>query len=812
MEYLEWNHLLGKYFFPLGESDRSSNYLCVTGQLLAELGGFPNSYSAIQDFLDSIRKGPPWTQIDRCSTILSKAHNCLNPDPKWEQRKIFFGKKTERINLTGNVHWKTFRGYVEKHPPYLAYLCLFILAYTERHDEDFALNYYTPLMRLLETDENVPLYKRYSCNGNEITINTIWKDLEDWVREEGITGFRLPPERPDLYTYIPLYFGLLKACDLRALDGIFAVLEKKSLLDSNKVPPSIRFVETLRKLSDISKYLSEEGVQAINDNDETKRRALGSLLYAKYLDWDGTPEEIETGSAPRYFRGVMLLRYLSGGLFQSVVKIRSQSLLEKLPIEAGHEYALKNEKSNKLIWPGGLSLWFKPINLMPSDPFAGFSVECEELPIKPKMAPLVYLVMENYELPYHLQGQNGFIEVENRKGLELGRRYLLLTASKEKPELEELDIRQNHGMLVPDGITAWWITVPLKPDPDKWPDVLPPLADMPRSIKPTIKLESYVRAQPRSLKFLSGYPLKICSSQSDYEPFIKDQNGGECVKITPIDGEWVITTTSPCEVTISLRSTSDMKEVEGSCETVLFIDAETIKIEEGLPPLATTDCFEHLSQIPPYPLAIVSLIGGTKVGMRDNKHPLYMVTDRPSVSLKSSLNSGIRLLIDRNESASGEKPWSTRGIHEAKARYKNGAVLDTVTFELLDPIEDNVITIEGLSGKKSSPSRFPETHTIYVKSLMPKQHQVYYQIKDKEYRKRYSLTFKHEGQITLSEKTPLRRWHIYEIEFFLETKRIYSGWFQWTPIHKSSPRDLKPRIPRGLLNIGSIFEAMRRNK
>jgi hypothetical protein len=812
MDYLEWNRLLGKYFFPSGASERASNYLCVTGQLLAELGEFQNSDLAIQDFVVSIRKGPPWTQIDRCSTILSKAHNCLNPDPNWKERKHFFGKKTEKVNLTGHIHWKNFCGYDEYHPPYLAYLCLFILAFTERHDEDFVLSYYKPLSRILETEDCMPLYKRYVCDGNDNTINTIWQDLEEWVREKGITGFKLPPEKNEDYLYIPLYFGLLKARDLRALNGLFEELEKKELLDPNNIPSAIRFVDQLLKLSDISKYLSKEGVRVVNDNDITKRRALGSLLYAKYLDWDGVPAETDTGSAPRHFRGVMLLRYLSAGSLKSVVKIRSQSLLEKLPIEAGREYGLQGEKTNKLIWPGGSSLWFKPINLIPTDPFSGVSAECEELPIKPKMLSLVYVVMENYELPYHLQGQNGFIEVESRKGLEPGRRYLLLTASNKRPEIEQLDIRPNHGMLVPEGITAWWINIPLNPNREKWPESLPPLADMPRSIKPIIKIESFVRAQPRSTKFLSGYPINISSSQSDYEPFVKNKCDDRIIDFKPIDGEWVMTTNGPCEVIISLRNTSDMKESEGSSITVLFIDSERIKIEEGLPPLAKTDIFEGLNEIPPYPSASVSLVGGTQVGTSNNKHPVYIVTDRPSVVIKSLPDSDVRLFIDGNESPNGEKPWSTRGIHTAQARYKNGALLDAVTFELLDLVEDNIIKIAGLSANKTSPTRFQETLDINIKSTIPVKSQIYYFIKDKEYKRRYNLTIKDVAQITLSEKTPLRRWHVYEIEFFHETKRIFTGWVQWSPVRKLQAQKSKIRKPRGLLNIGSIFDSMRKKK
>jgi hypothetical protein len=200
------------------------------------------------------------------------------------------------------------------------------------------------------------------------------------------------------------------------------------------------------------------------------------------------------------------------------------------------------------------------------------------------------------------------------------------------------------------------------------------------------------------------------------------------------------------------------------------------------------------------------------MGTRDNKHPVYLVNDRPSVTIKSPLNSGVRLFIDGNERANGEKPWSTRGIHEAQARYKNGAVLDTVTFELLDAVDDNIISIEGLSDKKNSPTKFLQTHVIYIKASLPLPVQIYYQIKDKEYKRKYSLTLKQEAQITLSEKTPLRRWHIYEIEFFLEKRQIYCGWAQWSPNHNSSFHNMKVRKPRGLLNIGSIFEGIRRNK
>ena len=349
MDYLEWNRVLGEHFFPSVKTDGSSNYLCVTGQLLADLGGFTDPDLAIRDFIDAILKGPKWTQIERCSTVLSKAHNCLNPDPKWEKRKVFFGRKIEKIELVGHIHWKNFKDYSDYHPPYLAYLCLFILAFTERHDEDFALNYYNPLARLLGTQENIPLGKRYFCDGKENTINTIWRDLEEWVSEKGITGFKLPPEKQEDYIYIPLYFGLLKARDLRNLDSLFSLLEQNKILDPDNVPAAIQFVEMLSSLPELPKYFSNEGVQAIRDNDLTKKRALGSLLYARYLAWDGNPEEKTAGSSPSYFRGVMLLRYLTLGSLLSVVKIRSQkvwasikrtinSIINSISISTMHDY------------------------------------------------------------------------------------------------------------------------------------------------------------------------------------------------------------------------------------------------------------------------------------------------------------------------------------------------------------------------------------------------------------------------------------------------------------------------------------------
>lgn len=811
MDYLDWNRLLGEHFFPSVKTDGASNYLCVTGQLLAELGGFSDSDSAIRDFIDAIIKGPKWTQIERCSNFLSKAHNCLYPDPKWDKRKVFFGKKTEKVNLTGHIHWKHFKDYAEHHPPYLAYLCLLILAFTERHDNDFALNYYEPLNRLLGTSDSILLGKRYTFNGIENTINTIWEDLKEWVNEKGIADFKFPPAKEEDYIYVPLYFGILKARDLRTLDEIFSLLESKNLINPDNVPSALQFVDILSKLPELPKHFSREGMQAVCENDLTKKRALGSLLYARYLVWDGNPEKDKSDSPLVFFRGVMLLRYLSSGSLALVVKIRSKSLLEKIPIEADREYQVKSDKCYSTVWPGGSSLWFQPLKIVPPDPFAEFLVEFEEIFIRPKMLAVKYIIMENYDLPYHLQGQNGFIEVETRKGLVPGRRYLLLSKTEEKPDLNEVEIIPNHGMVLPEKITAWWLNVPFNPDREKWPSALPPLADILSQARPSIRFESLVRTEPRSTRFLTGYPLRIISTHSDYEPFIKTNVKNPKNKLDPSDAGWNLNILEPSRLKISLRHKQDQTEAEGSDAEVEFLDPESFIQDQETSLLEKEENEKNISAIPPYPVASITLSGGKQVGIDDHGYPIFFCDDKPSVFLKSS-SSMSRLFIDGNETENGSKPWSTEGIHTAQAKYKYNEILDSITFKLIKNSPEQKIKIQNISNNKEKPTKFKEVHHILLKTEYLTPLQVNYVIRDKNYKRSYRIKLIKEAQVILSEKTPLRKWHIYEIEFFHCSKSIFTGWFQWAPLFAKMPQQQKTYQRKGLLKLASIFDSIRKNK
>ena len=177
MDYLDWNDQLCRHFFCKTETEFI--FPCLSKGTLSEICGLEES-AAADDFVKAVKTGPKWTQIPRCQSIASKAHNSLYPDPNWNEREI--GDEREKLDLTGQIHWKQFDNGKLEFPPYFAYLCLLVISYTER-GEVHGGRFYEPLNQFLELsgDDQIncsDLGPNYKYASKAVSINDLWNDLE----------------------------------------------------------------------------------------------------------------------------------------------------------------------------------------------------------------------------------------------------------------------------------------------------------------------------------------------------------------------------------------------------------------------------------------------------------------------------------------------------------------------------------------------------------------------------------------------------------------------------------------------------------
>ena len=135
--YLDWNDRLAAHFFNAEMAGRSV-YLYANNELIAEIGG------SVKDFVSTVKQGPPWVGPgELCQRALQALRG-------WRDRSLPF-------------------------PPYIGYLCLFVLAAGE--EGDFAPHaYYPRLRRILDYPDSgmLPSFNR---------MLELWDDLEGLVKQ-----------------------------------------------------------------------------------------------------------------------------------------------------------------------------------------------------------------------------------------------------------------------------------------------------------------------------------------------------------------------------------------------------------------------------------------------------------------------------------------------------------------------------------------------------------------------------------------------------------------------------------------------------
>jgi len=108
MNYIEWNEALVKRYFC--NVNAAQTFLCITIDTLKDVAGFPSEEHALKSFIKAFKEGPYWTRnvagedhLPGCRTILSKAHNCLHPNPDWENQPA---RANEKLDLSDHVYWR----------------------------------------------------------------------------------------------------------------------------------------------------------------------------------------------------------------------------------------------------------------------------------------------------------------------------------------------------------------------------------------------------------------------------------------------------------------------------------------------------------------------------------------------------------------------------------------------------------------------------------------------------------------------------------------------------------------------------------
>ena len=782
MNYAEWNEKLAEHFFCKEANEQV--FLCVTIDTLAEVSGMePNA--AREDFISAVLRGPEWTQIAGCQTVSSKAHNCLHPFPLW--RTYQTTDMREKRTLTDHVHWKEFPDWQSEHPPYIAYLCLLVLSYTEREDVHGG-QFYPPLNRLLGLEAGAEiecgdLSSTYIFEGEGLSINALWEDLESWSFgcEKGVCY--LPDQKlwKNSYEFLPRFFGLFKAADLRSLDEVFDRLTRRGLVDEGNFPSPGDFAEKVLQLNRRARLLSQDCLKDLQDKDSAKRDALEAMLLSKFRQWDGTVGGQDADDIGRTC-GARLLRFLSQRNLKAVVKLRSTTALRRLSVEAGFQYALSGLSDVVLEWPGNHSEWFKPFEFPASNRLHATAIECPELGLKAMMSARDLLVLSNQHLPFHLRG--GYIEVDE---IQVGVAYIVLTESDEPPQLGDLPFRLNkdRSILLPSGFSsAFRMIVPEDVDKTRWPSCLPPLANSPRDPRPKMRLDALCRVEPRREVFVAGFSLVVSSSHGDLEPFIVgvQNNCTAAICLRPRDGEWELIAPKPCFARLALREVGSQQIVAGTDRDVEFIGADDKLFDVSrLSSLFSGDS----GFVPDYPHGEIQLSLEGKLIKRASGQEVYLGDNPPKVEFRAT--EGCQLFVDGHSFPTGGRLPVGRGLRQIELRF-NGAILNTVRVELIGMPN---LQVHGLSQNRQSPTLLTRRVRCPVLcSDFPNLNVKYEVVGSGGDVGEIAIPYPARIEPTSSG---FREGQVYEVRFMLAGRHACSRWFKWQPSRSQVVDQRRPK-------------------
>ncbi len=260
--YLGWNDALARRFFSPDMAGRNV-HLYVNQKLISDLE--TTLEPALGKFLDAIKLGPPGaTREGVCQRALQAFH-----------------------------YW---RSAGREYPPYIAYLCLFVLA--GGAEGEFAVNAYYPRLRELlgEAGEGtLPSFSR---------MDDLWDDLETWsvLDKHGDFGlFRARHIGGYVHVGFPLAQTMLTEQERQFLPRLFF----DAGLDPTSNPPSDELARSLRRFG--VGRLQARTMRLVNTRDDPELlQALLSAIAEELAEWDGQVPDTTAGvvSAKLGFAGL----------------------------------------------------------------------------------------------------------------------------------------------------------------------------------------------------------------------------------------------------------------------------------------------------------------------------------------------------------------------------------------------------------------------------------------------------------------------------------------------------------------------------
>ena len=281
MKYLEWNHVIGKFFFNQNNAGKEV-LLYITQKEISEMGvtsfGFSNEEESWDDYCKAIKCKFP--EISSKNNFIEKfiivAHKWLYFEKIVFQDKNEYNFKIENISIYNESNNIVY-------PFYLGYLVSLIIPLTDNVNLFRSNNFYSPLNNFLITNE---ICKNKTQSIEE--IDWVWNDLERWSKEYYRTDlgiFKVRHFGNHNWIYVGKAFSqcLLTPKNIRDIPNIFW----KADIAPNSIIPEKQFQRIVNLHAEEQAGFNKKIVDIVNDLDNPLRKVVLDIVKREYASWKG---------------------------------------------------------------------------------------------------------------------------------------------------------------------------------------------------------------------------------------------------------------------------------------------------------------------------------------------------------------------------------------------------------------------------------------------------------------------------------------------------------------------------------------------
>lgn len=281
MKYLNWNHIIGEYFFNPSKAGNEV-LLYATQKEISELGmqkfGFTNESESWRDFCKALKGDFPETSSK--DNFIEKFIVVAN---KWKsfRRAVFELKnqsdlKIDMVSIYSPTHKIVY-------PFYLGHLISFIIPLTENVNEFRANSFFPPLNSFLK--QNGIADKQTKTIED---VDWVWKDLEEWSNSYYKTDYGFFKERRlgnQNWIYVNKAFSqcLLTPKNIRDIPNMFW----KADIAPNSIIPQKQFQRIVKLHGESQAGFSRRTISIVDDETNPLRKVILDVVKREYSNWKG---------------------------------------------------------------------------------------------------------------------------------------------------------------------------------------------------------------------------------------------------------------------------------------------------------------------------------------------------------------------------------------------------------------------------------------------------------------------------------------------------------------------------------------------